>query len=39
MNLALNNTKYRNSEVIGIEFTWIDSENPPEDSIGWVSKR
>ncbi|ELY5749190.1 hypothetical protein JFQ95_000345, partial [Streptococcus iniae] len=36
---AIRLTKYRNSEVIGIEFTWIDSENPPEDSIGWVSKR
>lgn len=24
--------------VIGIEFIWIDVDNPPRDAIGWVSK-
>lgn len=24
---------------IGLEFTWIDVNNPPEDSIGWVAKK
>lgn len=24
--------------VIGIEFIWIDIDNPPQDAIGWVSK-
>lgn len=23
---------------IGLEFTWIDPSNPPNDAIGWVSK-
>lgn len=26
-----------NSFSIGIEFIWINSDNPPEDCIGWVS--
>ncbi|MCR8967653.1 hypothetical protein [Streptococcus zalophi] len=32
-------TKYKNSPVIGIEFIWIDINNPPKDAIGWVSKQ
>ncbi|MDQ0221518.1 hypothetical protein [Streptococcus moroccensis] len=24
--------------VIGIEFIWIDVDNPPKDAIGWVTK-
>ncbi|MBX9096208.1 hypothetical protein [Streptococcus gordonii] len=31
-------TKFKNGEI-GIEFIWIDTENPPHDAIGWVSKR
>ena len=31
-------TKFKNGEI-GIEFIWIDTENPPRDAIGWVSKR
>ena len=23
----------------GLEFIWIDVENPPEDAIGWVAKK
>ncbi|MFI3887941.1 hypothetical protein [Streptococcus parauberis] len=30
--------KYSDTDAIGIEFTWIDTENPPEDAIGWVAK-
>lgn len=26
-------------EVIGFEFIWIDTENPPEDAIGWVARQ
>ncbi|WP_137657452.1 hypothetical protein [Listeria newyorkensis] len=26
------------SGVIGLEFTWIDVENPPKDAVGWVSR-
>ncbi|WP_232045789.1 hypothetical protein [Streptococcus porcinus] len=35
---ALRLIKYKKSQVIGIEFTWIDIENPPADAIGWVTK-
>ena len=31
-------TKFKNGEI-GIEFIWIDTENPPSDSIGWVAKK
>ena len=31
-------TKFKNGEI-GIEFIWIDTENPPSDAIGWVSKK
>lgn len=24
---------------IGLEFIWIDEENPPQDAIGWVAKK
>lgn len=24
---------------IGLEFIWIDVENPPDDAIGWVAKK
>ncbi len=30
-------TKFNNGET-GIEFIWIDTENPPHDAIGWVAK-
>ena len=30
-------TKFKNGEI-GIEFIWIDTENPPSDAIGWVAK-
>lgn len=31
--------KYKNKEnFIGIEFIWIDEDNPPSDAIGWVAK-
>lgn len=36
---AIRLTKFNNSEVIGIEFIWIDAENPPKDAIGWVAKK
>lgn len=36
---AIRLTKFNNSDVIGIEFIWIDSENPPKDAIGWVAKK
>lgn len=26
-------------DCIGIEFIWIDITNPPEDAIGWISKK
>lgn len=26
------------NKPIGIEFIWIDIENPPKDSIDWVAK-
>lgn len=35
---AIRFIKYKNSEEIGIEFIWIDKDNPPKDAIGWVSK-
>ncbi|WP_150922842.1 hypothetical protein [Streptococcus mitis] len=31
-------TKFNNGEI-GIEFIWIDTENPPHDAIGWVAKK
>ena len=31
-------TKFRNGEI-GIEFIWIDTDNPPADAIGWVSRK
>ena len=31
-------TKFTNGEI-GIEFIWIDTENPPHDAIGWVAKK
>ena len=30
--------KFKNVEI-GIEFIWIDTENPPSDAIGWVAKK
>ena len=27
------------SRGIGLEFTWIDTDNPPNDAIGWVQKK
>jgi len=31
-------TKFKNEEI-GIEVIWIDTENPPSDTIGWVAKK
>ncbi|MEN2187128.1 hypothetical protein [Streptococcus pneumoniae] len=31
-------TKFKNGGI-GIEFIWIDIENPPSDAIGWVAKK
>ncbi|WP_078840505.1 hypothetical protein [Streptococcus pneumoniae] len=31
-------TKFKNGEI-GIEFIWIDIENPPSDAIGWGAKK
>lgn len=31
-------TKYVDHKSIGLEFIWIDVNDPPEDSIGWVNK-
>ena len=31
-------TKFNNGEI-GIEFIWIDTENPPSDTIEWVAKK
>lgn len=31
-------TRFNNGEI-GIEFIWIDIENPPHDAIGWVAKK
>ena len=31
------NVKFKNGEI-GIEFIWIDIDNPPSDAIGWVAK-
>ena len=31
-------TKFKTGEI-GIEFIWIDTENPPIDAIGWVAKK
>ena len=30
-------SKFKNGEI-GIEFIWIDIDNPPSDAIGWVAK-
>lgn len=35
---AIRLIKYKNDSAIGIEFIWIDEDNPPKDAIGWVSK-
>ncbi|KXT76593.1 hypothetical protein [Streptococcus sp. DD12] len=35
---AIRLTKFTNGEI-GIEFIWMDTENPPSDAIGWVSKK
>lgn len=32
-------TKFKDEKRgIGLEFIWIDEENPPQDAIGWVAK-
>lgn len=31
-------TRFNNGEI-GIEFIWIDIENPPSVAIGWVAKK
>ena len=31
-------TKFKNGEI-GREFIWIDTETPPHDAIGWVTKK
>lgn len=31
-------TKFKNGQI-GIEFIWIDTDNPPQDAIGWVAKK
>ena len=31
-------TKFKNGKI-GIEFIWIDTENPPSDAIDWVAKK
>lgn len=36
---AIRLTKFDDSNRgIGLEFIWIDIDNPPADAIGWVSK-
>jgi len=30
--------KFKNGEI-EIEFIWIDTENPPIDTIGWITKK
>ena len=30
-------SKFKNGEI-GIDFIWIDVDNPPADAIGWVAK-
>lgn len=30
-------SKFKNGDI-GIEFIWMDTENPPVDAIGWVTK-
>lgn len=35
---AIRLTKFKNSSIIGIEFIWIDINNPPKDAIGWIAK-
>lgn len=34
---AIRLIKYDNNKRIGLEFIWIDVDNPPEDAIGWVA--
>ncbi|MBA3927531.1 hypothetical protein [Listeria rustica] len=36
---AIRLIKFNDENVIGLEFTWIDVGNPPNDAIGWVSRR
>ncbi|MGT2682252.1 hypothetical protein [Streptococcus porci] len=31
-------TKFKNGQI-GIEFIWIDTDNPPQDAIGWIAKQ
>lgn len=31
-------SKFRDG-MIGLDFIWIDKDNPPKDAIGWVSKQ
>lgn len=33
-----NKVKFKNGEI-GIDFIWIDIDNPPSDAIGWVAKK
>lgn len=35
---AIRFIKYVDTDEIEIEFIWIDENNPPGDSIGWVAK-
>lgn len=35
---AIRLSKYKNEDVISMEFIWIDKDNPPADAIGWVSQ-
>lgn len=34
----MNKPKFKNGEI-GIDFIWIDVDNPPADAIGWVAKQ
>lgn len=37
---AIRLIKFRDkNRGIGLEFTWIDAENPPIDAVGWVAKK
>lgn len=37
---AIRLSKFKDSEKgIGLEFIWIDSENPPKDVIGWITDK
>ena len=35
---GIGSTKFKNGEI-GIEFIWIDIENPPSDTIDWGAKK